>query len=126
MLWEVEKYFAKTTTPTVSRVTADTQPWGLPLAEGLDPITLKPHTKNDGEKMADRFTREIYNNNLAKLPGIKAPGDDGIPNEILKGLPTEFHDSLFLLFQTLWDQRSTPALWKKAMVILLYKKRRTR
>jgi hypothetical protein len=52
----------------------------------------------------------------------KAPRPDNIPNSILKNMPNQFHDLLFLLFQQCYKQQQIPTSWKTSLTILLYKK----
>ena len=68
------------------------------------------------------YNRGIYDQALASLPGRKAPGIDGVPNEVLKHMPTTFHDAMHRLFETLWKTHRTPSTWKQALTVLLYKK----
>jgi hypothetical protein len=59
------------------------------------------------------------------LGNNKAPGPDNIPNSILKNMPNQFHDLLFLLFQQCYKQQQIPNTWKTSLTILLYKKSMT-
>eukprot|EP00976_Prorocentrum_cordatum_P112394 1195524-Prorocentrum_minimum.AAC.2 len=54
---------------------------------------------------------------MARLPGRKAPGPDGIPNEVLKCLPTTFHEALHRVFTLMWKGGTTPNRWKDDVVI---------
>jgi hypothetical protein len=49
--------------------------------------------------IAHTFDRLTYDLCLKYLGNNKAPGPDNIPNSILKNMPKQFHDLLFLLFQ---------------------------
>ena len=68
------------------------------------------------------YNRGVYDLALASLPGKKAPGIDGVPNEVLKHMPSAFHDAMHDLFGILWEQKKTPQAWKRALTVLLYKK----
>ena len=68
------------------------------------------------------YSRGVYDAAKDKLPGRKAPGLDGVPNEVLQHLPAEFHDAMHALFVTLWRLQVTPKEWKTSLTILLYNK----
>ena len=48
--------------------------------------------------IASSFTKVIYDTCLKNLSKSKSPGPDGIPNNILKALPNNFHDMMYLFF----------------------------
>jgi hypothetical protein len=48
--------------------------------------------------ISNTFDKITYNLCLKYLGNNKAPGPDNIPNSILKNMPNQFHDLLFLLF----------------------------
>lgn len=52
----------------------------------------------------------------------KTPGPDNIPNDIIKTLPPQWHDLLFLFFQHCYKQRGIPTYWKQNKIIILHKK----
>jgi hypothetical protein len=68
------------------------------------------------------FDRLTYDLCLKYLRNNKAPRPDNIPNSILKNMPRQFHDLLFLLFQQCYKQQQIPTSWKTSLTILLYKK----
>jgi hypothetical protein len=68
------------------------------------------------------FKRITYNLCLKYLGNNKAPRPDNIPNSILKNMPKQFHDLLFLLFQQCYKQQQIPTSWKTSLTIFLYKK----
>jgi hypothetical protein len=72
--------------------------------------------------IANTFDRITYDLCLKHLGNNKAPGPDNIPNSILKNMPRQFHDLLFLLFQQCYKQQQIPTSWKTNLTILLYKK----
>jgi hypothetical protein len=72
--------------------------------------------------IANTFDRSTYDLCLKYLGNNKAPGLDNIPNSILKNMPNQFHDLLFLLFQQCYKQQQIPTSWKTSLIILLYKK----
>ena len=116
----VTEYFRRQQEARVPADTAREFPWDAHRA-GLE----EPLIKDSGGRrvvLGGRYNREIYRDALARLPGGKAAGPDEIPNEVLKWLPTEFHDMLHEFFVVLWERECTPTLWKDALTILLYKK----
>jgi hypothetical protein len=72
--------------------------------------------------ISNTFDRITYDLCLKYLGNNKAPGRDNIPNSILKNMPSQFHDLLFLLFQQCYKQQKIPTSWKTSLTILLYKK----
>ncbi|NBK25453.1 MAG: reverse transcriptase family protein, partial [Spirochaetia bacterium] len=59
---------------------------------------------------------------LSTLSKNKAPGLDGIVNELLKMLPSDIHALTHQLFQAMWATGITPTEWKVSDTALLYKK----
>jgi hypothetical protein len=72
--------------------------------------------------IVNTFDRTTYDLCLKYLGNNKAPGPYNIPNSILKNLPQQFHDLLFLMFQQCYKQQQIPTSWKTSLTILLYKK----
>ena len=52
----------------------------------------------------------------------KAPGPNGIPNELLKHLAEEVHQVNHKLSILMWMTGTTPKAWKESQTVLLYKK----
>ena len=93
-------------------------PWEHPQREK----PLIPDSGGTHDNLGSRYTEHIYQDCLSRLPGRKAPGPDGIPNEVLKHLPAEFHKAIHGLFRLMWAHKCTPSQWKDDNTILLYKK----
>ena len=72
--------------------------------------------------ISNTFDRITYDLCLKYLGNNKASRLDNIPNSILKNMPNQFHDLLFLLFQYCYKQQQIPTSWKTSLTILLYKK----
>jgi len=72
--------------------------------------------------ISTQFTRAIYDNCIKRLTKGKAPGPDNIPNDILKALPPQCQDLIFLFFQHCYKHREIPTQWKHSKTILLHKK----
>ena len=73
-------------------------------------------------QISNKFTREVYDACIKRLTRGKAPGPDNIPNDIIKALPSQWHNMLFLFFQHCYKQREIPTYWKHSKTILLHKK----
>ncbi|KAJ9526341.1 hypothetical protein QJQ45_009815 [Haematococcus lacustris] len=58
---------------------------------------------------------------LSRLAGGKAPGPEGVENEIIKMLPWEMRDTIHQLFIIMWATSCTPTTWKTSDTCLLYK-----
>jgi hypothetical protein len=72
--------------------------------------------------ISNTFDRITYDLCLKYLGNNKAPGPDNIPNSILKNMPNQFHNLLFLPFQQCYKQQQIPNSGKTSLTILLYKK----
>ena len=59
---------------------------------------------------------------LKRLSKNKAPGPDGVMNEVLCMLPHSMQLAIFNLFQVMWATGLTPTSWKTSMTVLLHKK----
>ena len=59
---------------------------------------------------------------LKALKCKKAPGPDGISNDMLKHMGHTAKGTLLSLFNESWKTGTVPALWKKAHIIPIYKK----
>ncbi len=51
----------------------------------------------------------------------KAPGPEGIPNEMGKHLPEKVHQAIHKLFILTWMTGTTPKAWKESQTVLLHK-----
>ncbi|KAJ9521460.1 hypothetical protein QJQ45_008872 [Haematococcus lacustris] len=58
---------------------------------------------------------------ISRLAGGKAPGPDGVENEIIKMLPWEMRETIHQLFIIMWATGCTPTTWKTSDTCLLYK-----
>ena len=104
---------------TVSKTSPSNYPWeeeGCP-----DPITLT-HPPDLPTTLLNTITRADYDLCLKKSGNGKATGPDNIPGEIIKSMPPEFHDALFLIFTLLARTRTTPKSWLQSKTVLIYKK----
>ena len=68
------------------------------------------------------ITRDTFDKTLKSLGTSKAPGPDGIPNEILKFLPPETRSTLFSLLSLLARKSYTPPEWCHNTTCMLHKK----
>ena len=64
----------------------------------------------------------IFQEKMRHLKNGKAPGPDGIPNEMLKHLPTGLHQVIHKLFILMWMTGTMPKAWKESQTVLLHKK----
>ncbi|KAJ9507208.1 hypothetical protein QJQ45_004805 [Haematococcus lacustris] len=93
-------------------------PWTRPKA--VDPFTL--HTCQNVHWMHTAIMDKAgFQECISRLSGGKAPGPDGIENEIIKMLPWEMRDTIHQLFIIMWATGCTPTTWKTSDTCLLYK-----
>jgi hypothetical protein len=94
--------------------------------EGSDPLAEGPglgrHYTGPGRGLGHRFVSDLFYDVLHYLPEDKAAGPDGVPNDIIKRMPKEFHDLLFRIMKKAWEGHHTPEGWKGSTVALLHKK----
>ena len=62
-----------------------------------------------------------YVRTVTRLATGKAPGPDGIPNEVLRYLPDRMHSVIFGLFVLLAKHSYTPPSWGRSVTCLLFK-----
>jgi hypothetical protein len=75
--------------------------------------------------IANTFNRNTYDLCLKNLSNNKAPSPNNIPNSVLKNMPIQYHDLLYLIFHQCYKQQQIPTTWKTSLTILtilLYKK----
>ena len=60
---------------------------------------------------------------LKLLTNNKAPGPDGIVNELLKALPLEYQQTMHKLLIIMWATGITPTNWKSSETILIYEEK---
>jgi hypothetical protein len=68
------------------------------------------------------ITRDTFDKTINSLGTGKAPGHDGIPNEIIKFLPPATRSALFSLISLLAHKSYTPPEWCHSSTCLLHKK----
>ena len=97
-----------------SRVTPDT----LPIPPWLDPNKLDSYTtprRNPSDikqvSLYQHLTRSHYNTACQRAQQGKALGPDSIPNEIIKHLPEQTHDTIYQLFKLLAKHSYIPKKW---------------
>jgi len=125
----------------------DTDPWGLPyrlvtkklfradtayacrgreeeIADALfprHPPPARPEIGYDVEDPWQPFSLGELTVAAERLPGGKAPGPDGVPNEIVALAARWAPDRLLEAYNTVLRTGSFPSRWKRARLVLLYK-----
>ena len=105
--------------PKVPSFTASAFPWE-DTQLNLDRFTLIP--RGNLPSLYTSLTKDLFDSCLKKCNNGKAPGPGGIPNELIKHLPSLFLDLLYAFFQVCWKSGFTPQDWKDSTTILLHKK----
>jgi len=101
-------------------------PWKHGAYSSIDPFTLETAAGKPGfgsvsllEHVRDPC---IFQEKMRHLKNGKAPGPDGILNELLKHLPEGVHQVIHKLFILMWMTGTTPKAWKESQNVLLHKK----
>jgi ribonuclease HI len=91
--------------------------------DAVDRFSLtKAQATPEGHNLADIMADEAtFHKCMHTLANNKAPGPDGVANELLKALPTAGKQALHCMFQLMWETGRTPATWKHSNTVLLYK-----
>ncbi len=95
-------------------------PWNEPGAP--DRFVLAP-TQHPDSHAALRFVADPthFTQCVQFLARSKAPGPDGIPNELLRALPNSTLRNIHDLFTIMWARGETPAEWTVPDIVLLPK-----
>ena len=93
-----------------------TPPWELP--DNPDNVTIDPRG-DPSLTLAAMITRDTFDKTLNSLGTGRAPGSDGIPNEIIKFLPPATRSALFSLLSLLAHKSYTPPEWCHSTTCLL-------
>lgn len=102
-------------------------PWLAPDAPDRFTLATAPSTNAAPRRwlhdlLADK---QAFTACLKSLAHGKAPGPDGITNEMLNILPEQAQDMLHAYIQLMWATGYTPASWKQSLTILLFKNKGT-
>ncbi len=98
-------------------------PQSTTQSTSLDPIEIEYPRPCHMKTLWSIFARPATFKRCLKSAGNnKAPGPDGIPNEVLKHLPEPTLTTIRLFLLVLWCAGRTPTMWKVSETILLYKK----
>ena len=92
----------------------------------LDAFQLTDQTTQPGAQVLDLqahiMNPALFHDLVRHLAHGKAPGPDGIPNEIIKYLPEQLMTCIHLLFSLMYKSGCIPAFCKDSNMVLLYKK----
>jgi len=101
-------------------------PWKHGAYSSIDPFTLETAAGKPGFGSISLLghVRDpcIFQEKMRHLENGKAPGPDGIPNELLKRLPEGVHQVIHKLFISMWMTGTTAKAWKECQTVLLHKK----
>ena len=130
-----EHYFTKKMAPATGIKTGEYEPGRQPrlypwAAEGApDPFHLVTATTKDKTNRAWLHTHiqdsHAFTACLKTLSHGKAPGPDGVTNEMLQMLPLQGQALLHKFIQVMWATGYTPRAWKHSLTALLWKEKGT-
>jgi hypothetical protein len=128
----IEDYFQKQATPVLPKTgkflphdNPRTYPWSRGSEDVPESFTITRPLEADTEGPATLpvvADYGLFQNLLQRLPNGKAPGPDGIPNELLKHLPTPVLQVLHKLQILMYATGCVPTTWKQSMTVLIPKK----
>jgi hypothetical protein len=84
--------------------------------------TVCIRTIHDNSRLDRDFTIDDMNKCMKNLSTKKAPGPDGIPNEVWKSLNTEQKVILLECFNKCWNERRLPDEWSLITISPIFKK----
>ena len=90
------------------------------VREQLAQLQKQPTSHNC---MSQPITMKEIEAAIRQLKCKKAPGPDGVTNDMIKHLGPAAEKTLLELFNESWKNGTVPALWKKATIIPIHKKR---
>lgn len=85
---------------------------------------LKP--QNPTAPMTSAFSMAELNAAIKKLKLRKAPGKDGVLNEMIKNLRTTARQKLLLIINQSWSSGKFPDRWREAVIIPIKKKQKNK
>ena len=95
-------------------------PWEAPNA--IDRITIpQPAGATPNMTLLEMIDIGFLETAIATLAEGKAPGPDGIPNEIIKHLPESVKHLLYRIFMLMGDTTHTPSNWGLSATCLIFK-----
>lgn len=71
--------------------------------------------------MEDPFTLSELNSTLGSLKISSSPGLDQIDYRIIRSLPSQYHETLLTLYNSLVQHKSFPEDWSRTLVVLIPK-----
>jgi ribonuclease HI len=131
ILESIHDYFASVFSPTFGCTGAEPDsappPWEVPDPD--IPETLRLLTSHSDTRPQDRpdlwkqiMDRGNYDYCVRHLANNKAPGPDGIPNELLRWLPEDVHTAIHGLLAQMYRTAYIPQEWCESVTVLLHKK----
>ena len=85
-------------------------------------IKSEQRKQEPSECMTASFSMQELNRAILKLKNKKAPGPDGITNEMIKHLSSYAKEYLLEIFNQSWTSGIYPQFWKEAIIIPIPKK----
>ena len=101
-------------------------PWKHGAYSSIDPFTLETSAGKPEfgsiSLLKHVWDPCIFQEKMRHLKNGKAPGPDGILNEVLKHLPEGVHQVIHKLSILMWMTGTTPKAWNQLQTVLLHKK----
>jgi ribonuclease HI len=98
-------------------------PWSQPGAPDKLEIVTRVGPGHEREDLLPKIKDySLFQRILKNAANQKATGWDGVPNELLKHLPSTLHKGIHHMFVAMWLTGETPTAWKRSHTIMLYKK----
>ena len=97
----------------------------IPNAQGKEvrkEINAKLKKENPSSLMMNDFTMSDLQAAIKKLKKKKAPGKDGILNDMIKSLGNSAKEKLLIIINQSWHEGKLPEKWREATIIPIRKK----
>lgn len=123
-----ERFFRKEWAKREDKIPNKPFPW-TKRPGVCDPYVLETLARANPGKGAHAFDRlrdaVRHKERLDKLPNDRAPGPDGIPNELLKQMPGSFSGAYHDFMQLMWLTATAPDVLKHSTTKLIHKMNET-
>lgn len=89
--------------------------------EQTDHRNTRPKEMEERDWLNGDITEQEFKSALNRLKKGKAPGEDGIKGEFLRGLPEDMRKEMLTIIRLCWDEGKIPESWRTARIYPIHK-----